>query len=112
MLSASPSASPWQVNDVKSHRTDTYSPDTDSFTTNVGDDMGNADAGHTYSVSSEAVQSARFDPSDNSLNITYRGGDKEYKFSATPEEAAQWLQAPSKGRLTQEWRSTHRYPGY
>lgn len=107
-----PVGTPWSVKGVKSNRTDTFNPDTNTFTTNIGNDIGDADAGHTYQVDSTAIDSARFDPSDNSLNITYKGGDKEYKFSATPEEASEWLMAPSKGRLTQEWRYTHRYPGY
>lgn len=65
-----------------------------------------------YGVSSTAIQSARYDPSDNSLNITYKGGDKEYKFAANPEDVVDWMNAPSKGRLTQEWKETHRFPGY
>ena len=65
-----------------------------------------------YGVESSAIQSARYDPSDNSLNITYKGGDKEYKFAANPEDVVDWMNAPSKGRLTQEWRTTHRWPGY
>lgn len=105
-------ATPWEVHDVKSSRTDTYNPDTGKFTTNIGDDMGSDDVGHTYQVSSSAIDSARYDPSDNSLNITYRNGSKEYKFEATPQEASEWLMSPSKGRLTQQWRYTNRYPGY
>ena len=65
-----------------------------------------------YGVDSSAIQSARYDPSDNSLNITYKGGDKEYKFAANPEDVVDWMNAPSKGRLTQEWRTTHRWPGF
>lgn len=63
-------------------------------------------------IQSTAIQSARYDPSDNSLNITYKGGDKEYKFAAQPDDVMEWVNAPSKGRITQEWRTTHRYPGY
>lgn len=66
----------------------------------------------TFGVDSTAIQSARYDPSDNSLNITYKGGDKEYKFAANPEDVVDWASAPSKGRITQEWRQSHRYPGY
>ena len=66
----------------------------------------------TFGVSSTAIQSARYDPSDNSLNITYKGGDKEYKFAANPEDVVDWAKAPSKGRITQAWRESHRYPGY
>lgn len=65
-----------------------------------------------FGVESTAVQSARYDPNDNSLNITYKGGDKEYKFAAEPQDVMDWINAPSKGRLTQEWKETHRYPGY
>lgn len=107
-------ATPWSVSNVKSNRTDTYDEDTGSFNTAIGNDIDDkSGVGHTYQVDSTAIQGARFDPSDNSLNITYRSNPgKEYKFSATEDEAAEWLTAPSKGRLTQEWRSTHRYPGF
>lgn len=57
-------------------------------------------------VSSTAIDSARYDPSDNTLNITYKGGGKEYKFDAK-DDLQEWVDAPSKGRITQEWRSTH-----
>ena len=47
------------------------------------------------------------------MNITYKGGDKEYKFRAGGRDGVrEWINAPSKGRITQEWRTTHRYPGY
>lgn len=105
-------SSPWFVGNIKSNRTDTYDEDTGEFITNIGNDMGSSGVGHTYQVDSTAIQSARFDPSDNSLNIVYRGGGKEYKFQADGKDAAEWLKAPSKGRLTQVWRDTHRYPGY
>lgn len=65
----------------------------------------------TFGVESTAIQSARYDPSDNSLNITYKGGDKEYKFAASPEDVVDWASAPSKGRITQEWRQTHHWGG-
>lgn len=112
MLNSTASFSPWSVNNVKSNRTDTFDPDTGEMVTNIGNDMGDAGVGHTYSVDSTAIQSARFDPSDNSLNIVYKGGGKEYKFAADGNDAAEWLKAPSKGRLTNEWKYTHRYPGY
>lgn len=104
-------SSPWFVGNVKSNRTDTID-DNGDFVTNIGNDIGYSGVGHTYQVDSTAIQSARFDPSDNSLNIVYRGGGKEYKFKADGNDAADWLNAPSKGRLTQEWRDTHHYPGY
>jgi len=64
-------------------------------------------------VQSTAIENARYDPEDDSLNITYKGGDKEYKFRAGGREGVrEWINAPSKGRITQEWRETHRYPGY
>lgn len=64
-------------------------------------------------VQSTAIENARYDPEDDSLNITYMGGDKEYKFRAGGREGIrEWINAPSKGRKTQEWRTTHRYPGY
>lgn len=68
--------------------------------------------GKASEVNSTAIESARYDPSDDSLNITYKGGNKEYKFKATPEDVKDWMAAPSKGQITQEWRTTHRYPGY
>lgn len=103
---------PWSVENVKSNRTDTYDEDTGKFNTHIGNDMGDSGVGHTYQVDSTAIKSARFDPSDESLNITYRNGNKEYKFRADAEDAAEWLRSASKGRTTQEWRKTHRYPGY
>lgn len=76
-------------------------------------DIGNTGEGDVGEVVSSAIESARYDPSDDSLNITYRGGDKEYKFQAGgPEGVMEWVNAPSKGQITQEWRTTHRYPGY
>lgn len=64
-------------------------------------------------VDSTAIESARYEPSDDSLNITYKGGGKEYKFKANGSNGLEeWVHAPSKGRITQEWRYTHRYPGY
>lgn len=64
-------------------------------------------------IQSTAIENARYEPEDDSLNITYKGGDKEYKFRAGGREGVrEWINAPSKGRITQEWRETHRYPGY
>lgn len=87
---------------------------------NVGEGTLNEDdidvgltSGKGAEVASTAIKSARYDPQDDSLNITYQGGDKEYKFRAGgPEGVKEWISAPSKGRITQEWRSTHHYPGY
>lgn len=87
---------------------------------NVGEgtlDENDIDVGLTSGkgaeIASTAISNARYDPSDDSLNITYVGGDKEYKFKADgPEGVREWMNAPSKGRITQEWRTTHRYPGY
>lgn len=70
-------------------------------------------SGKGAELASTAIKSARYDPQDDSLNITYQGGDKEYKFRAGgPEGVREWMAADSKGRKTQEWRKTHRYPGY
>ena len=70
-------------------------------------------SGKGAEITSTAIKSARYDPQDDSLNITYQGGDKEYKFRAGgPEGVKEWISAPSKGQITQEWRKTHRYPGY
>lgn len=87
---------------------------------NVGQgtlDENDVDVGLTSGTGAEivstAISNARYDPEDDSLNITYQGGDKEYKFRAGgPEGVREWINAPSKGRITQEWRTTHRYPGY
>ena len=70
-------------------------------------------SGRGAELTSTAIKNARYDPEDDSLNITYQGGDKEYKFRAGgPEGVKEWMSAPSKGKITQEWRETHRYPGY
>lgn len=87
---------------------------------NVGNGTLNEDdinvgltSGKGAELASTAIKSARYDPQDDSLNIVYQGGDKEYKFRAGgPEGVREWMAADSKGRKTQEWRKTHRYPGY
>lgn len=64
-------------------------------------------------VQSTAIAKARYNPFDDSLNITYTSGDKEYKYKAGGEYGLkEWIDAPSKGRITNEWRATHRYPDY
>ena len=87
---------------------------------NVGNGTLNEDdvdvgltSGKAAEVASTAIKSARYDPEDDSLNIVYQGGDKEYKFRAGgPEGVKEWITADSKGRKTNEWKKTHRYPGY
>ena len=70
-------------------------------------------SGKGAELASTAIKNARYDPEDDSLNITYQGGDKEYKFRAGGREGIrEWMAADSKGKKTQEWRKTHRYPGY
>ena len=70
-------------------------------------------SGKGAEVASTAIKSARYDPEDDSLNIVYQGGDKEYKFRAGgPEGVKEWINSDSKGRKTNEWKKTHRYPGY
>lgn len=70
-------------------------------------------SGKGAELTSTAIKNARYDPEDDSLNITYQGGNKEYKFRAGGREGVrEWMAADSKGRKTQEWRKTHRYPGY
>lgn len=67
----------------------------------------------TLPVASTAIASARYDPSDDSLNITYTTGPKEYKFKAGGKEGLEeWINAPSKGRITNDWKETHHMPGY
>jgi len=78
----------------------------------IGDTTMDVD-GELGEVVSSAIESARYDPDDDSLNITYKGGDKEYKFQAGGLEGVEgWVNAPSKGQIIEEWRTTHRYPGY
>ena len=87
---------------------------------NVGNGTLNEDdidvgltSGKGAELASTAIKSTRYDPQDDSLNIVYQSGDKEYKFRAGgPEGVREWMAADSKGRKTQEWRKTHRYPGY
>ena len=87
---------------------------------NVGNGTLNEDdvdvgltSGKAAEVASTAIKSARYDPEDDSLNIVYQGGDKEYKFRAGgPEGVREWINSDSKGRKTNEWKKTHRYPGY
>ena len=70
-------------------------------------------SGNGAEITSTAIKNARYDPQDDSLNITYQGGDKEYKFRAGGRQGVrEWMAAPSKGQITQEWKKTHRYPGY
>ena len=73
-------------------------------------------SGKGAEIASTAIKNARYDPTDNSLNITYQGGDKEYKFAATPEDVKKWMNSPSKGKITQSWTKNgsdpHTYPGY
>lgn len=62
---------------------------------------------------STAIERAEYNPNDDSLNIKYKNGNKTYKFRAGGENGIrEWKSAPSKGRITQEWRKTHRYPGF
>lgn len=65
-------------------------------------------------VNSTAISSAEYNPNDDSLNIAYTSNpSKSYKFKVNGEEGLkEWIEAPSKGRITQEWRETHRFPGY
>ena len=87
---------------------------------NVGEGTLNEDdvdvgltSGKAAEVASTAIKSARYGPEDDSLNIVYQGSDKEYKFRAGgPEGVKEWITTDSKGRKTNEWKKTHRYPGY
>lgn len=82
-------------------------------TENDGSESIGLTSGEAKIVNSSAIDSARYDPTDDSLNITYKGGKKEYKFRAGgPEGIREWINADSKGRKTQEWRTSHRFPGY
>ena len=65
-------------------------------------------------VSSTAIASARYEPEDDSLNIAYTSNpSKEYAYKAGGQKGlSEWVNAPSKGRITNEWKTTHRMPGY
>ena len=87
-------------------------------TTNSNDiDVGlqsgtNPETDRVGEVQSTAIENARYDPEDDSLNITYKGGNKEYKFRAGGREGVrEWINSPSKGKITQEWRQTHYMQG-
>lgn len=83
--------------------------------TEIAESMEKPDDGKKlHSVDSTAIASARYDPNDDSLNIAYTTAPgKEYKFKAGGAQGVrEWLDAPSKGRVTQEWKKTHAYPGY
>lgn len=70
-------------------------------------------SGKGAELTSTAIKNARYDPEDDSLNITYQGGDKEYKFRAGGRQGVrEFINSDSKGRTINEWRKTHRYPGY
>ena len=84
--------------------------------TKIADSMEKTDENgkKLHSVDSTAIASARYDPNDKSLNIAYKSAPgKEYKFACDGvDDLKEWVEAPSKGRITQEWKTTHRYPGY
>ena len=70
-------------------------------------------SGKGAELTSTAIKNARYDPEDDSLNIIYQGGDKEYKFRAGGRQGVrEFINSDSKGRTINEWRKTHRYPGY
>lgn len=108
------------ISNPQSFRTERYNYDNNGnvvdYEYNIGFDKGpgQKDVDITKNVDSTAIANARYDPSDDSLNITYKGGKgKEYKFKAGGKQGIEeWVNAPSKGRITQEWQTTHRYPGY
>lgn len=80
----------------------------------IGDTSNNNENVEVGEVVSSAISNARYDPNDDSLNISYKSNpEKEYKFRAGGRNGLyEWINAPSKGRITQEWRETHRYPGF
>ena len=109
----------FNISNPQSFRTERYNYDNNGnvvdYEYNIGFDKGpgQKDVDITKNVDSTAIANARYDPSDDSLNITYKGGGKEYKFKANGSKGLEeWVNAPSKGRITQEWRQTHHYPGY
>lgn len=65
-------------------------------------------------VSSTAISSARYVPETDSMKIAYKSNPgKEYTFKAGGEEGIkEWVEAPSKGRITEEWRETHYDPNW
>lgn len=107
------------ISKPQSFRTERYNYDDKGkikdYEKNIGFDKGKGkkDVDITKNVDSTAIASARYDPSDDSLNITYTTGPKEYKFKAGGKEGIdEWVKAPSKGRITQAWKQSHRMPGY
>lgn len=93
-----------------------------SYTTgniDIGDTRGNykkKDYAKLGELESTAIKNARYDPTDNSLNITFTGGDKEYKYAADANDVKDFVNAPSKGQLIASWNRNgsdpHTYPGY
>lgn len=89
---------------------------------------GNIDIGDTTSqykkgdkaqvaeLASTAIKNARYDPDDNSLNITFQGGDKEYKYAADIDDVKEFIDADSKGRLIASWNRNgddpHTHPSF
>ena len=51
-------------------------------------------SGKGAELASTAIKNARYDPEDDSLNITYQNGNKEYKFRAGGREGVrEWINA-------------------
>lgn len=108
------------ISKPQSFRTERYNYDENGkikdYEKNIGFDKGKGkkDVDITKNVDSTAIASARYDPKDDSMNIKYKGGKgKEYKFKAGGQEGIdEWVNAASKGRITNEWKRSHRYPGY
>lgn len=74
----------------------------------TNEDMADKEA-ENIPVNSTAIASARYYPDTDTVGIQYvNGGGKEYTFKAGGDEGvSEWVNAPSKGRITEEWRSTH-----
>ena len=71
-------------------------------------DMDNQEA-ENIPVNSTAIAQATYYPETDTMGIQYvNGNGKEYTFKAGGEEGVkEWVNAPSKGRITEEWRDTH-----
>lgn len=101
-----------QNRDAAGRYTKGYHDTSEAIISNKGNEYSTRKE-RNYGVKSTAIDHARYDPTDGSLNIAYKGNpNKEYKFKANEADVVDWLNAPSKGRLTQKWRRTHAFPGY
>lgn len=64
---------------------------------------GDREKVETHTTDSSAVQSIEYDPKKGNLDVTFVGGDKEYRYPEVPKEVAEsFMRAPSKGQFVDE----------